>query len=94
MVLRPDLQDPVHLCRHDDERVADGRRSSGEARSGPARDDGEAVLLRDADAGGDLLHGRRERDEGRPSLEHRGVAGVQRERERVLRDVGGSEEAR
>jgi len=87
-VVRSDLEDPVHLGRAHDERIADRRCPAGEPGAGAARHDGEAVLGGDAETRRDVLRGSGEYDERTSALDHRGVAGVQREGERVREHLG------
>ena len=90
-VLRPDLEDAVHLRGHDDESVADRRRRPREPGAAPAGDHGEVVRGRRANACHDVVRRAGEDDEGRRALDHRGVTRVQPERERVRQHFAGAE---
>jgi len=92
---RIDLEHPVHLRGHDDDRVVERGRSAREARTAAARDEGPAVPPRDPDGGGHLVGRPREAHRDRSTDGDAGVSRVQRELERLgaraTRTDGGSE---
>ena len=90
-----DVDDPVQMCRHDDDRSLDGRGATGQTGAAPPRDERPVVACDDPHRGRDIRPGRREaHDRGLTPLDAR-VAAVQGQLEgfgaRTVRAEGGSE---
>ena len=90
-IVGPHLQDLVHLGGDHHECVADRGGGAGETGPASARDDREAVLGSDGDAGDDVLGRAGERDERASTLDHGGVAGIELQREWIAEDLRRSE---
>jgi hypothetical protein len=80
---RVDVEDPVHLCRDDDDRVAEGCRAAREAGAAPARHERSVVPARDAHRGRDLVGRAGPADGQRGTFGDTRVTRVQRELERL-----------
>jgi hypothetical protein len=78
-----DVEQAVHLGRHDDERVAERGGTTRESGAAAAGDEGPAVTTRDADGRRDLLRRARPADRDRFAFRDARVTRVQRELERL-----------
>jgi len=84
-----DLEDLVQVGGDDDEWVADGRGSPGEAGAAPPGYEGTIVLRRDSDGSRDIRAAAREAHRRRIAPVHPGVTLVERELQRLgARPVG------